>query len=213
MSALIDLTGQTFGKLTVKEKMPSDSSGKTFWLCGCVCGNTCVVYSRSLRRGLQKSCGCGRQKDLAGERFGSLTVLGRSEKYVYTADQRRKRLWKCRCDCGEIVYRLSEKLRQEKNSACPACATKAAVTAMKAHAGYVEGTQLTRIGRTSVTTANTSGVRGVFYNKRTGKWRATLKFQGHDHYLGEYTDKDEAVKARWRAEEEYFMPILEQYGI
>lgn len=56
-----------------------------------------------------------------------------------------------------------------------------------------------------------SGVRGVFFNRRSGKWRAMLKFQGKDHYLGEYVKRDDAIKARQRAEEQYFAPLLEKY--
>ena len=212
-SMLIDLTNMRFGKLTVIAKLPPQADGKTRWMCQCDCGNTCVVYSRSLRLGLQKSCGCGRRKDVAGKRFGKLTAIERSDKYVEYKDRGRKYLWKCRCDCGEIVYRLPEKLRNDVNSACDQCLKEQAVKAMVESAGFIEGTQLKKIASTKPLATNKSGVRGVFFNNRTGKWRAMLKFQGVNHYLGEYKDIEDAIKARGRAEEEYFAPVLERYGV
>lgn len=56
---LIDLAGQTFEKLTVKER--AEKRGKytgAFWLCECECGNRIVVPGNDLRRGHRKSCGC-----------------------------------------------------------------------------------------------------------------------------------------------------------
>lgn len=59
---LIDLTGKTFNKLTViqrvsTKKTPSGAT-KIFWLCLCECGNKCVVDGNSLKTGNTKSCGC-----------------------------------------------------------------------------------------------------------------------------------------------------------
>lgn len=212
-STLIDLTGQTFGKLTVLEKMPPDTDRRTRWLCSCECGNVCVVQSRALRKGLQKSCGCGRRKDLTGRRFGSLTAVERSDKFIEIEGRGKKYLWKCVCDCGEIVYRLPEKLRDNTNSACERCLDQRKVAAMVQSAGFVEGTQLNKIASTKPLATSTSGVRGVFFNNRTQKWRAMLKFQGVNHYLGEYKELEDAIKARGRAEEEYFAPILEKYCV
>ena len=87
------------------------------------------------------------------------------------------------------------------------------VKVMVENAGFVEGTQLNKIAHTTPLVTSRSGVRGVFFNNKTGKWRATLKFQGVSHYLGEYKDLEDAKKARWRAEEEYFDPLLEQCDI
>lgn len=212
-STLIDLTNMRFGKLTVVEKLPPLADRRTRWLCQCDCVNACVVYSRELRKGLQKSCGCGRRKDIAGQRFGKLTAIERSDKYIEIPDRGKKHLWKCQCDCGEVVYRLPEKLRDNVNSACEKCTTENAVAAMVQNAGFVEGTQIKKIASNKPLATSKSGVRGVFFNSRTGKWRAMLKFQCVNHYLGEYKEMEEAKKARWKAEEYYFAPVLERYGV
>ena len=207
-----DLTGQRFGKLTVIRKEPPQADKRTRWLCECDCGNTCVVTSYALRKGKIKSCGCGRIKDIAGVRFGKLTALERTERYVMQGG-RKKYLWKCVCDCGEIVYRLPEKLRENINHVCNKCADQIAVSAMLKKAGFVEGTQIPKITSDKPNIQNKSGVKGVFLNNKTQKWRAILRFKGVNHYLGEYKDINDAIKARRLGEEKYFEPFLEKHNL
>lgn len=60
--AFIDLTGKTFGSLTVIEQANSrvspNGTSRTMWKCICECGNETVVSSADLRNGSTKSCGC-----------------------------------------------------------------------------------------------------------------------------------------------------------
>lgn len=53
-------------------------------------------------------------------------------------------------------------------------------------------------------TNNTSGIRGVWFNKRTNKWCAEIQFHNQKIYLGEYLALEEAAKVRKIAEEKYF---------
>jgi hypothetical protein len=55
-----DMTGLTFGKLTVisKSDFKNSYSNHTYWNCKCDCGNSCVVMGQNLRNGTTKSCGC-----------------------------------------------------------------------------------------------------------------------------------------------------------
>lgn len=57
---LIDLTGQTFSRLTVLRRAPNKSETDTNarWHCQCECGNRCIAYGQDLRREKFKSCGC-----------------------------------------------------------------------------------------------------------------------------------------------------------
>jgi len=60
---LIDLTGKTFGKLTVLERYKeNDKYGKPQWFCKCSCGTETVVLGNNLRLGFSKSCGCETRK-------------------------------------------------------------------------------------------------------------------------------------------------------
>lgn len=52
-SGRIDITGNTYGYLTVIKQIPG---GK--WLCKCKCGNEVEVLTYNLKNGNTKSCGC-----------------------------------------------------------------------------------------------------------------------------------------------------------
>lgn len=55
--------------------------------------------------------------------------------------------------------------------------------------------------------SNTSGVMGVNYHKRDKRWRAFIEVLGKSIHLGNFLEKDDAIKARKKAEVEYgFMP-------
>ena len=53
MSRKIDLTGKTFGRLTVLEQ----AAGRK-WVCKCECGTVKEIFAQSLTKGVTKSCGC-----------------------------------------------------------------------------------------------------------------------------------------------------------
>lgn len=60
--ALIDRTGQRFGRLVVVSRAPSirERGGGliTCWTCRCDCGETHTVRGPCLFRGNTRSCGC-----------------------------------------------------------------------------------------------------------------------------------------------------------
>lgn len=129
MPKLIDLTGKTFGLLTV-ENRAEDRVGKSnrqfvMWNCKCICGNKKVVSSNCLRSGKVKSCGCymkeltsqrGKNavKDLVGMKFGRLLVIerGKTPKGYNTA------FWKCKCDCGNECVVDGSLLRKGRAVSC-----------------------------------------------------------------------------------------------
>ena len=55
MTALIDITGQMFGKWKVIKKS-NHSSVQTLWQCQCTCGRIKDVCSKHLRTGQSKQC-------------------------------------------------------------------------------------------------------------------------------------------------------------
>lgn len=119
MGKIIDITGQTFGFLTVIE--PSRVNGRFGWRCTCECGNIIDIESNNLRSGRTQSCGCQRanlvglknKKDKVGQRIGSLVVLE-------ATDERKNGsiVWKCQCDCGNICYVPTSNLRPNHTTSC-----------------------------------------------------------------------------------------------
>lgn len=81
-----DLTGETFGRLTVLEYLGKQMqasciqngrryfSGRDTWRCLCICGTEKVLYGKSLRSGNTASCGClHRERNRAAKRATRIT--------------------------------------------------------------------------------------------------------------------------------------------
>jgi hypothetical protein len=118
-----DLTGQTFGRLTVQELAYRDRRrGKVQWRCICACGTAVLVNPYALTSGHTVSCGCYQAErsrrpvptDLEGQTFGRLTAvrcLGRiADKY--------QQLWECRCECGKVVNVRRDGLLKGQTKSC-----------------------------------------------------------------------------------------------
>lgn len=204
------MIGQTFGMLTVVGQAPSTPKGQSRWICRCECGTEKVVMGSNLRRGTTVSCGCKKRNDLTGKKIGKLTVLERSDRYG-SRGKRQTQLWKCLCECGAITYKATDTLTNSDISMCQDCAGVYATEKARAKAGFEAGTQISKIKNRPDTSENMSGVRGVYLDRKTGKYRARLKFQGKSYNLGSYTCLEDAVKARKRGEEEIFDQFLASY--
>jgi len=203
-----DLTGQRFGMLTVVGQAPSTDKGRRCWICKCDCGTEKIVLGSNLRRGTTVSCGCKHRHNLAGQKIGRLLVLERSEQYGFRG-KRQVQLWKCRCDCGAITYKATDTLTNADISMCKECAAAYSLAKARANLGFEGGTQITKIKNRPEASDNLSGVRGVYLDKKTGKYRARLKFRGQLYDLGTYAQLEDAVKARRRGEEEIFGKFLD----
>lgn len=59
---------------------------------------------------------------------------------------------------------------------------------------------------------NTSGIRGVSWSRKKQDWEAYIKFQGKLYHLGHYKKLEDAAKARARAEEKFFGPVIEEFS-
>lgn len=55
-----------------------------------------------------------------------------------------------------------------------------------------------------LSSANTSGAKGVYWHKKAQKWAAAIKVGGRSIYLGIFASFDDAKRARKQAEEKYF---------
>lgn len=85
MTVRLQLTGQTFGALTVLGEAGRSKFGKSQWACSCECGNQTVAVGSHLMSGNTTSCGC--------QRF----TFGSSHGGSYTAEYRVWNLMRQRC--------------------------------------------------------------------------------------------------------------------
>lgn len=112
-----DLTGMRFGKWFVEGRAPKDISQKgrdVYWNCVCDCGTRRKVLGKYLRSGKSTSCGCKNKKDYTGRRFGSLVVL----ETLYEYQGNKRATYKCRCDCGNIVYMTGDIFNRKSCGHC-----------------------------------------------------------------------------------------------
>jgi|CXWL01.1.fsa_nt_gi hypothetical protein len=62
MGKPIDVSGQTFHRLTVIEIDSRNKYGHVMWRCKCICGKIVIASGILIRRGGVKSCGCWRRE-------------------------------------------------------------------------------------------------------------------------------------------------------
>lgn len=60
--AVVDATGQVFGRLTVQSLSDKRAGRAAVWVCKCRCGNIVEVPGYTLREGKTQSCGCLRDE-------------------------------------------------------------------------------------------------------------------------------------------------------
>lgn len=199
-----DLSGQTFGYWTVISNDPANGSKA---LCRCECGRIKSVFKSNLKNGSSQSCGCKIPRgkiDLVGTVLGRLTVI--------TDDPDDKRSVICKCECGNIVSmpRVSITSRMAKSCGCyrRECGRNLGNETQKYN--RIFGTNFQTIERSRPNRNNATGIKGVHWNRREGRYKVEIGFQGQRYYLGGYAKIEDAVKARRRAEEELFDPIIEE---
>lgn len=203
MSAPVDITGQQFGELTAIEPTDQRKSVGVVWRCRCSCGAEVYATAKDLRSGNTKSCGHLKReiKDLTGKRFGRLTVQYQTgEKY------QGNMIWHCRCDCGNELDVMGRSLTSGNTKSC-GCLNREPRPAPE---DAVWGSRASSLNKT-VPVSNTSGIRGVSWDKRHGDWEAYIKFKGQQFHLGHFDDINDATKARARAEALTFDAFLDFY--
>lgn len=125
MSKLKDITGLRYGRLVVIKRLENyvqeNGRTRTRWLCKCDCGNDYVADGDHLKQGDIYSCGCAKNekaaermharkgthkdtaksKDLTGQIFGKLTVIGLGKRV--DNEKENHKTWLCKCECGKEI--------------------------------------------------------------------------------------------------------------
>lgn len=101
----LDLTGNTYGELTVIEMLYHyEGKRRTYCRCMTIYGDIVVVRADALQSGATqhaKGAGkTGKPMDIKGKRFGLLVAINPTEKRASNGSV----IWECECDCGNITY-------------------------------------------------------------------------------------------------------------
>lgn len=200
----LDLSDQDIGFWHIGEAFRKEN-GKIYYHCTCICGKKKDVYGSLLHTGKSLSCGCMAKvtkDDLTGKDFGLLHV---EEKLIIN----HHTYWRCSCKCGGSKIVLHRHLKDGSVKSCGCRGTFQDNVAKSLEKYCMNGTYLPGIQRETLNKNNTSGFRGVSYWKDRGKYRAYIKFQRKDIFLGNFDRIEDAVEARLIAEKEYFGEILD----
>lgn len=223
-------------RLTVLEQtedyVRADGKREAQWLCECSCEDHNRIKARgsSLKCGDKKSCGClyaetfnkGNKKDLSGN-FGVLWTSNTNEEVYFDledADKILKYTWH-RDTAGYASASINGKLIR-----------------MHALLGYYRPDHRNRNRldnrrynlipctirenniNTSIRSSNSSGVIGVYFNTLRSRWVAQINdFKNHTKSLGNFINKEDAIRVRLEAEAKYYgegapqRHLFEQYKI
>lgn len=228
-----DLTGKTFGLWTVicqaEDYISLSGNHYAQWLCECGCDKKTrkIVSQRNLKSGRSLSCGCIKAQkakdrlkkinkyDLSGE-YGIGYASNGGEFYFDLEDYNKIKNYCWRMSkAGYIVTSMFNNnkrstiymhvlIMNKDNNDCDVDH----ICSDKKHDNRKENLRLVSHSQNmmnrKIQKNNTSGVTGIMYFKRTGKWRAAIKINKKNKNLGYFNNFDDAVKTRKQAEEKYF---------
>lgn len=147
-------------------------------------------------------------KDLTGQRFGKLTALERlTEKH-----KSRKAVWKCRCDCGNVIKALSDKLKGGEIKSCGCLRVEKGKEVQEYNEKHlINDDVFTPILKSKVRSDSSTGIKGVqrIVKKKSIKYRAMIYINKKTIYLGTFDTIEEATRARKLGEEKYHKPYFE----
>lgn len=211
-----DITDQRFGKLVAQEYLFEDHRNQACWLFRCDCGNEKILSYNQVKWGGTGSCGCVRRErageinktDITGQRFGRLAAIRPTERRHGSGSI----VWECRCDCGNTVFYTVNQLRHGNVQSC-GCLYQESRTEWSANRkDLTDNTSISGlISAKHPRTDNVSGVTGVFQDRKNGKWIAYISCQRKRHFLGVFEKKEDAVRARQRAELDFHDPLIEEH--
>lgn len=194
----LDLTGNKYGRLTVLGDVGKRTGrGRILWHCLCECGRVTFVRADHLKNGSVVSCGC-LNKEKKHERFKDLTNTETDNfKVIDRAYSKNQRVyWNCICKhCGNHTELQSNQI--ERYSSC-GCKHNRSTKERMAEISDPESLKTSR-----PTAKSTTGVRGVYYNKRKKRYVAYINVDKKQKYLGSSVDLKEAAGIRRKAEIEY----------
>lgn len=142
------------------------------------------------------------RKNIVGKRYGRLVVtkeLGHG--YVM-----------CHCDCGNDKKIRKWSLMQGGIHSCGCLRKEAAPKRSDVRLLSKNGTNLSILASKKTRSSNTSGVRGVHWDKSRCKWIGGVKIKGVDKKK-RFEKFEDAVEYRKMLEELYIEPLIEKYQL
>lgn len=207
----LEMQGKTVNGFKILEVYRENKRTMAKVVCS-ACGKTFITRAEHIKNG--KNCGCTtriKMNDLTGKKFGRLTAIEPTNRKASNGAI----IWKCICDCGNVNFVDSGSLTKGRVQSCGCLRKPHEIEQGKRMAAEtkkqcIDGTSIRSLTMKKPKT-NTSGIKGVSWDKSRNKWVAQIQFKGKNYYLGRYANKEDAREAREKAEKEMFGKFLEEH--
>lgn len=204
---IIDISGQKFNRWTVLEFDRLDERGEAYWKCRCDCGSIRSVASYTIRKGTSKGCANCREPHRTGTPYeiknavATFTTRKGSTFTVSIIDAQRvaNHGW-CLAERGYMLASINNKvvtLHQFLLGFRP-----------NMYIDHIDGNRLnnTRANlrwatpmqsawNQDISSRNTTGYKGVHWNKRARKWQAHIRCNNKWRTIGFYDSREQAALA------------------
>lgn len=213
MGKFIDLTGQRFGRLLVTKRNGTGNTGQAVWLCSCDCGKEANVLMDNLRRGKQVSCGCYHLETITTH--GATTGKVKTAEYKVWQEMRRR----CYDENGAhykdyggrgitVCDRWINSFENFLGDMGKRTSSKHSIDRIHNDGDYEPSnchwaTGGEQANNQRMKNTNTSGHKGVSWDKAKNRWIAKIIINYKPIHLGTFKTIEEAVEAREKAEIRY----------
>lgn len=212
-----DLTDKQFGRLKVLKRHGKDKYNKITWLCKCECGKEKIIRGYSLKRGDTKSCGCLQRESAFKRAFihGHASKNNQSHEYITwqsmiaRCTNPKQDNYKNYGGRGIIVcekwFDFQNFIKDMGNKP----SNKYTIDRIDVNGNYEPSnckwvTWNEQAINKRLSNRNSSGYKGIWWDKRAKKWKVQITNYGKQIHLGYFIDILDAIESRKQGEIKYW---------